>query len=79
MIDIRISFPLNIFRTNKHNLTKLCIQIYIFKSSLGLLHVIFFCKFNRITALDRFQNFVFAQTLETELIEFGQILHMHRY
>ena len=29
LIDVRISFPLNILRTNGQNLTKICIHIYI--------------------------------------------------
>ena len=41
MIGVRILFPLNIFRTNEHNLTKLCICF----DMLGLFPVIFFFKF----------------------------------
>ena len=32
LIDVRISFPINILRTNRHNLTKFCICIDIDKT-----------------------------------------------
>ena len=33
--------------------------------------------YNRVMALDGCQNFISAQYLENELMEFDQILHMH--
>ena len=41
LIYVRILFPLNIFRTNEHNFTKLYIYIYIGKSRFGILPAIF--------------------------------------
>ena len=44
LIDVRISFPLNIMTMNGHNLTKFCIHIIIDKVFLGIVKR-HFCKF----------------------------------
>ena len=66
MIDVRISFPLNIMKTNGQNVTKFCIHINIGKISVGIVNRHFSQIFNRVTALYRCQNFISAQYLENE-------------
>ena len=74
-----IWFPLNILRTKWHILTKFYIWIYINKIRLGIVtfHILHICT--RVMALDLCQNFVSAQYLENQLIEFHQILYMDSY
>ena len=66
-IDVRLSFPYNIFRTNWQNLTKFCKWIDVDNI------------YKRVMALNWCQNFVSAQYHESKLMEFVQFLHMHLY
>ena len=66
LIDIRISFPLNILRTNWQNLTKICLYINI-------------NNFDWVMVLDWRQNFFSAQYLKKELTESDQILRAHQH
>ena len=50
--DVRISFPLNILRTNAQNLTKFCIHINIDKIEVGIVKRQISLIYNRVTALD---------------------------
>ena len=61
MIDVRISFPLIILRMNGQNLTKFCKHIHVDKILVGIVNHYFSQICNRVTALDRCQNFVSAQ------------------
>ena len=63
MIDVRISFPLNIFRTNGQNLTKFCMHIIIDEIYVGIVKRHFSQICNRVTDLDRCQNFVLLNIL----------------
>ena len=51
--------------------------------SIHKIHVVsnahFWSIFNRVMALDQCQNFVCAQYLVNEFVDFDQILHMHWY
>ena len=78
LIDVRISFLLNILRINGHSLTKVCTYTLILTTSrFGLFTIIFSKDCNRVMALDRCQNFNSAQYLENELTEFDQLLYTH--
>ena len=73
LIYARISFRLNILRTNQQNFTKFFIYAFtLTRSSLGLVHIIF-GKF--VTELWSLFDviFFFSQYLETRLTEFHQI------
>ena len=52
LIDARISFPLNILRTNGQNLTKFCMHIYVDNIYVGIVkrQILQIC--NRVMALD---------------------------
>ena len=52
LIDVRISFPLNILRTNGQNLTKFCIHIYIDNILVGIVKRQILQIGNSVTALD---------------------------
>ena len=77
LINVRISFPLNILRTNEWNLAKFCnaYALILKTSRLGLLHVNFHKVYNRVMALDRYLNFVSAQYIGNKLMEFDQNFH----
>ena len=77
--DVRISFPLNIFRTNEWILTKYCICIDIDNIWLGIVKQAFSSIHYRVMALEWCQNFVSPQYLENEGMDCEQILHMHWY
>ena len=68
-------FFLNIFRTNGWDLIKFCICIDIYKNHVVSNAHWFWSIFNRVMALDRRQNFVYAQYL----VDFVQTLYMHWY
>ena len=59
LIDVRISFLLNILRMNGQNLTKYCIHIDIDKIMVGIVNHHFSQICNKVIALDRSQNFIF--------------------
>ena len=69
LIDIRISFPLNILRTNWSNLTKFCTCIDIDKIKDKIVTRQFSQIYNRVIALDWCQNFVSAQYPSWEQID----------
>ena len=79
LIDVRISFPLNILRTSWWNLTKFCIYIDIINIYISIVTHQFSKINNSVMVLDWCQNFVSAQYLDNKLMEFDQILHMHWY
>ena len=72
-------FFLNIFRTNGWILIKFCICIDKYKIHIVLNTCCFFGQFLTVMALDRHQNFVYAQYLVNEFVDFDQILYMHWY
>ena len=79
-IYAKILFLLNILITTIHIFTKFIYALILTRSSLGLLHVIFFSDIcTRVMALDLCRNFVSTQYLENQLVEFHQILYMHSY
>ena len=51
LIDVRISFPLNILRTNGQNLTKFCIHININNILVGIVKRYISQICNRVMAL----------------------------
>ena len=61
MIEVRVSFPLNILRANGQNLTKFCIHVNIDKIYFGIVNRHFLQICNKVMALDRLQNFISAQ------------------
>ena len=63
LIDVRILFLLNILKTYRQIKTKFCIHIIIDKIDVGIVNHCFSQICNRVTALDRYQNLVFAQYL----------------
>ena len=69
LIDIRISFPLYILRTNRQNFTKFygCIHIDKIYVEVVVCHVLQIC--NRVMTLNLGQNFIFAQHLLYKLRE----------
>ena len=67
LIDDRIKFLLNILKTNESIKTKFCLHIIIDMIYVVICKSLFSQICNRITALDRRQNLVFAQYLENEL------------
>ena len=73
----KISFPLNILRTNRHIFTKFYICINIDKIKLRIVTRHFLEIGTRVMALYLHQNFVSAEYLENHLVEFHQILYMH--
>ena len=74
---VMFCFFLNIFRTNGCILIKLysCIDIYKIHVVSNVHYV--WSIFNRVMTLDRRQNFVYAQYLVNQFVNFAQILHMH--
>ena len=52
LIDVRIEFLLNIFKTNRPIKTKFCIHIIIDKMYVGIINHCFSQICNRVTALD---------------------------
>ena len=79
LVYAKISFPLNILGTTRHNFTKFYICIYIHKIQLGIVTRHFSESCTRVMALCSRQYFVSAQYLENQLVEFHQILYMHLY
>ena len=77
LIYAKISFPLNILRTNGQNFTKFYICIHNDKIYIGIVtrHISHICT--RVMALDLRKNFVSTQYLENKLTKFHQILYMH--
>ena len=73
LIDVRIEFLFNIFKTNRPSKTKFCKHIIYF----GIVNHCFSQISNRSTALDWRQNLVFAQYLENELTKWDQSLYTH--
>ena len=67
LIDVRILFFLNILKTNRPIKTKFCIHIIIDKIDVCIVNRCFSQICYRVTALDCYQNLVFAQYLENEL------------
>ena len=72
-------FFLNVFRPNGWILTKFCIWIDKYKIHVVSYAHCFWSIFNRVMALDRHQNFVYAQYLVNWFVDFNQILCMHWY
>ena len=66
LINVRIEFLLKILKTNRQIKTKFCIHIIIDKICIGNVNHCFSQICNRVKALDRRQNLVFAQYLENE-------------
>ena len=66
VIDVRISFLLNILTTNRWNLTKICICIDINKIKVGIVTRQFSQIYNSVIARDLCQNFVSTQYLEND-------------
>ena len=66
-----------IYRTNWYNLTKFWICIDIDKIYIGIAKHQFSLIYNRVMALEWCQDFLSAQYLENELMEFDQVLHVH--
>ena len=52
LIDVRIKFLLNIFKTNRPIKTKFCIHIIIDKIYVGIINLFFLQICNRVTAID---------------------------
>ena len=77
LIDIRIWFPLNILKMNGQNLSKFCIHNDIDKMEIWIVNCRFSQICNRVTALDRHQNFVSAEYLENQWKEFDQFVYTH--
>ena len=77
--DVRISFPLNILITNKWILTKFYMCIDIDNILLGIVKHTFLSIHYSVMALELCQHVVSAQYLETEWMDFDQILPMGRY
>ena len=67
LIDVRIEFLFNIFKTNRPIKTKFCKHITIDKIYFCIVNRCFSQIGKRVTALDWRQNLVFAQYLEKEL------------
>ena len=70
-------FFLNIFKTNGIILIKFCICIDKYKIHVVCNAHYFWSSFNRVMALDRRQNFVYAQYLVNSFVDFYQILYMY--
>ena len=71
LIDVRITFLLNILRTM--DMTKLCLHINLDKLYVWIVKLYFSQICRRVTAIDRCQNFVSTPWFEyesTELIKF---------
>ena len=79
LIYSKISFPLNIVRTNGQILTKLYITIYTDKIYVGIVNCHFLHICTSVMTLDLRQNFVSVQYLENKWTEFYLILYMHSY
>ena len=79
LIDVRISFLLNVLRTNWWNLTKFWIYIDTDTIWIGIVSCQFSQTYYRVMALDWCQNFVSDQYLENKLMEFDHILHIPLY
>ena len=79
LIYAKISFPLNILRTNWQNFTKFYICIHIDKIYIVIVtqHFLHICT--RVMALNLPLNFVSIQYLENKLSWVHQILYMHSY
>ena len=77
LIDVRIEFLFNIFKTNWPIKTKFCKHIIIDKINFDIVNRCFSQIGNRVTALDWRQNLVFAQYLENELTKWDQSLYTH--
>ena len=60
-LDVKISFPLSICRTNEWTSIKCCICIDINKIQVGTVTHIFFFNFQQNMTLDWCQKFVYAQ------------------
>ena len=52
LVDVRISFQLNMLRTNGQNLTTFCMHIIIDEIYVGIVKLHFSQICNRVTALD---------------------------
>ena len=65
LIDVRIEFLLNIFKTNRPIKTKFCILIIIDKIYFGIVNLFFLQIGNKVTALDLRQNLVLLNILRT--------------
>ena len=79
LVYAKISFPLNILRTNWHIFTKFYICIHIDKIYVGIvtLHFLHICT--RVMTLDLLKNFVSAQYLENKWTDFDQTLYNYLY
>ena len=73
------AFFLNIFRTNGWIVINFWICIDKYKIHVASDAHCFWSIFNRVMALDRRQNFVYAQHLVNWFVDFDQILSMHWY
>ena len=79
LIDVWISFPRNILKTNRWNLTKFRIKHLYWEDGWDYYTTLFLQILNRLGTLDWCQNFVSAQYLENCWMDFDQMLHMHLY
>ena len=75
LIYSKISFPLNIWRTNR----QIWQTIYTGKIYVGIVSWLFSRICTSVIALDLRQNFVYVQYHENKWTEFHQILYMHSY
>ena len=74
LIDIRILFMLNILWINLWIWIKFCVCIYIDKMYIWMVEQYFSFIFNRVMALDWCWNFIYAQYLVDQLMDFDKIL-----
>ena len=74
LIDVRILFMLNILWINLWNSIKFCLCIDIDKVKILIIEQYFLFISNRVMALDGHWNFVYAQYLVNQLMDFDKIL-----
>ena len=74
LIDFRILFMLNILWIKLWISIKFCVCIDIDKMQIWMIEQYFPFFFNRVMALDWCQNFVYAQYLVDQLMDFDKIL-----
>ena len=74
---VKISFPLNIFLTNRWNLIKFCKCIEIYQFLVWILKRQFSQIYKRVMSFGDCQKMVSTQYLVNNLIEFEQILQKH--
>ena len=75
LINAKISFLFNIWRTNGQNFTKFYICLHIYMIYVGIVRHHFWHICTRVMAPDLRKYFVSAHYLENKLIEFHQILY----